>query len=202
MKLANLGAVALAACLAGGCLAGCAAQEPTAVPDTGPTQEEPAQAEGNDAEGADAEEAPGGEAEASDAAPVHEHIWVPNYELQVIPAETETVHHDAVTEEAIEYHTVCNECLAIVDGIAEQHAAETGHVGATPDVAVPVTRTVTEASDEVKEVTPEKTQLVSTTETCTTCGETRMSEKKTVDPEAVSQAAQEQAPAEGILASK
>ncbi len=199
MKLANLGAVALAACLAGGCLAGCAAQEPTAVPDTGPAREEPAQGEGDEAESGDAEEVT---AEEADAAPAHEHIWVPNYELQVIPAETETVHHDAVTEEVIEYHTVCNECLAIVDGIAEQHAAETGHVGATPDVAVPVTRTVTEASDEVKEVTPEKTQLVSTTETCTTCGETRTSEKKTVDPEAVSQATQSQASTEGGLAAK
>ena len=58
---------------------------------------------------------------------------------------------------------------------------------------MPVTRTVTEASDEIKETVPEKTQLVSTSETCTTCGETRETEKKTVDPEAVSQAAQEQA---------
>lgn len=56
-----------------------------------------------------------------------------------------------------------------------------------------MTRTVTEASDEVKETVPEKTQLVSTSETCTTCGETRETEKKTVDPEAVGQAAQEQA---------
>lgn len=190
MKLTKLGALALSACLAGGCLAGCASNEATPVPDTGPSQEQPA----NDNEEAtnessDEEVA----AEEAEAAPAHEHIWIPNYELEVIPAETETIHHDAVTEDVIEYHTVCNECLAIVDGIAEQHAAETGHVGSTPDVAVPVTRTVTEASDEVKETVPEKTQLVSTSETCTTCGETRETEKKTVDPEAVSQAAQEQA---------
>lgn len=190
MKLTKLGALALSACLAGGCLAGCAANEATPVPDTRPSQEQPA----DDSEEAtivssDEEVV----AEEVEAAPVHEHIWIPNYELEVIPAETETIHHDAVTEDVIEYHTVCNECLAIVDGIAEQHAAETGHVGATPDVAVPVTRTVTEASDEVKETVPEKTQLVSTSETCTTCGETRETEKKTVDPEAVSQAAQEQA---------
>lgn len=190
MKLTKLGALALSACLAGGCLAGCASNEATPVPDTGPSQEQPAN--GNEeatSESSDEVVA----AEEVEAAPVHEHIWIPNYELEVIPAETETIHHDAVTEDVIEYHTVCNECLAIVDGIAEQHAAETGHVGATPDVAVPVTRTVTEASDEVKETVPKKTQLVSTSETCTTCGETRETEKKTVDPEAVSQAAQEQA---------
>lgn len=190
MKLTKLGALALSACLAGGCLAGCASNEATPVPDTRPSQEQPAN--GNEeatSESSDEVVA----AEEVEAAPVHEHIWIPNYELEVIPAETETIHHDAVTEDVIEYHTVCNECLAIVDGIAEQHAAETGHVGATPDVAVPVTRTVTEASDEVKETVPEKTQLVSTSETCTTCGETRETEKKTVDPEAVSQAAQEQA---------
>lgn len=190
MKLAKLGALALSACLAGGCLAGCAAEKPTAVPDTGPAQEEAADGTAEAPDGSSGEDVA---AEELEAAPVHEHIWIPNYELEVVPAETETIHHEAVTEDVIEYHTVCNECLVIVDGIAEQHAAETGHVGATPDVAVPVTRTVTEASDEVKETVPEKTQLVSTSETCTTCGETRETERKTVDPEAVSQAAQEQA---------
>lgn len=190
MKLTKLGALALSACLAGGCLAGCAANEATPVPDTGPTQEQPTNGSEEATNQSSDEEVV---AEEAEAAPVHEHIWIPNYELEVIPAETETIHHDAVTEDVIEYHTVCNECLAIVDGIAEQHAAETGHVGSTPDVAVPVTRTVTEASDEIKETVPEKTQLVSTSETCTTCGETRETEKKTVDPEAVSQAAQEQA---------
>lgn len=190
MKLTKLGALALSACLAGGCLAGCASNEATPVPDTGPSQEQPA----NDNEEATNESSDEEvTAEEAEAAPVHEHIWIPNYELEVIPAETETIHHDEVTEDVIEYHTVCNECLAIVDGIAEQHAAETGHIGSTPDVAVPVTRTVAEASDEIKETVPEKTQLVSTSETCTTCGETRETEKKTVDPEAVSQAAQEQA---------
>ena len=190
MKLTKLGALALSACLAGGCLAGCASNEATPVPDTGPSQEQPANGDEEATNESSDEEVA---AEEAEAAPVHEHIWIPNYELEVIPAETETIHHDEVTEDVIEYHTVCNECLAIVDGIAEQHAAETGHVGSTPDVAVPVTRTVTEASDEVKETVPEKTQLVSTSETCTTCGETRETEKKTVDPEAVSQAAQEQA---------
>ena len=190
MKLTKLGALALSACLAGGCLAGCAANEATPVPDAGPSREQPTNGSEEATNVSSDEEVV---AEEVEAAPVHEHIWIPNYELEVVPAETETVHYDAVTEDVIEYHTVCNECLAIVDGIAEQHAAETGHVGATPDVAVPVTRTVTEASDEVKETVPEKTQLVSTSETCTTCGETRETEKKTVDPEAVSQAAQEQA---------
>ena len=165
MKLAKLGALALSACLAGGCLAGCAAEKPTAVSDTGPAQEQAADGTAEAPDGSSSEDVA---AEELEAAPVHEHIWIPNYELEVVPAETETIHHEAVTEDVIEYHTVCNECLAIVDGIAEQHSAETGHVGATPDVAVPVTRTVTEASDEVKETVPEKTQLVSTSETCTT----------------------------------
>lgn len=122
MKLTKLGALALSACLAGGCLTGCAANEATPVPDTGPSQEQPAD-DSEEATNVSSDE----EVVAEDeAAPVHEHIWIPNYELEVIPAEDETIHHDAVTEDVIEYHTVCNECLAIVDGIAEQHAAETG----------------------------------------------------------------------------
>ncbi|WP_217952063.1 hypothetical protein [Adlercreutzia caecimuris] len=193
MKLANLGALALSACLAGGCLAGCAPEPRIAVPDTGPAEEQPlAAATQEPAEEADVGEATPAAAEP-ESEPVHEHIWLPNYELQVIPAQTETIHHDAVTEEAVELHTVCNVCLAIVDGVADQHAAETGHVGATPDVEVPVTRTVTEASDEVREISPETTQLVSTSDTCTTCGETRQTDKKTVDPETVSQAVQDDA---------
>lgn len=191
MKLANLGALALSACLAGGCLAGCAAEKQAPMPETGPAQEQSPAAEEQGGEEAGDQDVT--EIKAEEPKPIHEHIWVPDYELEVVPAETETIHHEAVTEEVVEYHTVCNECLEIVDGSAEKHSAETGHVGATPDVAVPVTRTVAEARDEVKEVAPEKTQLVSTTETCTTCGETRPAEKKTVDPEAVSRAAATQA---------
>ena len=171
MKLANLGALALSACLAGGCLAGCAPEPRIAVPDTGPAEEQPlAAATQEPAEEADAGEAAPAAAEP-ESEPVHEHIWLPNYELQVIPAQTETIHHDAVTEEAVELHTVCNVCLAIVDGVADQ----------------------TEASDEVREISPETTQLVSTSDTCTTCGETRQTDKKTVDPETVSQAVQDDA---------
>ena len=56
-----------------------------------------------------------------------------------------------------------------------------------------MTRTVTEASDEVREISPETTQLVSTSDTCTTCGETRQTDKTTVDPETLSQAVQDDA---------
>ena len=119
MKLANLGALALSACLAGGCLAGCAPEPRIAVPDTGPAEEQPlAAATQEPAEEADVGEATPAAAEP-ESEPVHEHIWLPNYELQVIPAQTETIHHDAVTEEAVELHTVCNVCLAIVDGVAD-----------------------------------------------------------------------------------
>ena len=89
MKLTKLGALALSACLAGGCLAGCAANEATPVPDTGSSQEQPADGSEEATHQSSDEEVV---AEEAEAAPVHEHIWIPNYELEVIPAETETIH--------------------------------------------------------------------------------------------------------------
>ena len=95
MKLAKLGALALSACLAGGCLAGCAAEKPTAVPDTGPAQEQAADGTAEAPDGSSGEDVD----EELEAAPVHEHIWIPNYELEVVPAETETIHQESLTED-------------------------------------------------------------------------------------------------------
>lgn len=66
----------------------------------------------------------------------HVHTWVPY---------TTTIHHNAVTTEVqhqpiydsrTTYHTVCNECEAIIDGNAQAHIADTGHVGYSTNVPI------------------------------------------------------------------
>ena len=66
----------------------------------------------------------------------HVHTWVPY---------TTTVHHNAVTTEVqhqpiydsqTTYHTVCNECEAIIDGNAQAHITDTGHAGYSTNVPI------------------------------------------------------------------
>ena len=177
MGKSRLCACALALALGGG-LVGCApgrAEVPSA-PDVPPPVEE-------------AVDGGAGAAEAPQAAPepVHEHIWVADYELETTDVVTETVHHDAVTEEVVEDHAVCNVCLEIVDDEVEAHQAATGHTGVSAGVPVAVERVVSEAWDEEVEKSPASSALVSRTETCTQCGERRDAEVKTVDAPAAQQ---------------
>ena len=75
-----------------------------------------------------------------------EHDWTVTYK---------TVHHDAVThtenvapvyEQETSYHTVCNDCQQIIDGIADQHIKDTGHSGYSTNV--PITGEVSVTSCE------------------------------------------------------
>lgn len=68
--------------------------------------------------------------------PGHVHTWVPRYT---------TVHHDAVYDQVwhepvyrteTTYHTVCNECDAVIDGYAAAHIEDTGHSGYSTQVPV------------------------------------------------------------------
>lgn len=180
MKRISAAVCAAALALACSAAAGCA-------PDGAAPHEEAADPAVSEAPAAPA--APGiGEA-PPEAEPVHEHIWVSDYELETTEAVTETVHHDAVIEEVVEDHAVCNVCLEIVDGEVEAHQAATGHTGVSAGVPVTVERVVSDAWDEEVEKSPANAVLVSRTETCTQCGERREAEVKTVDAAAARPAA-------------
>lgn len=103
----------------------------------------------------------------------HEHDWAVTYK---------TVHHDAVTHtETVEpvygeettYHTVCNECQQVIDGVADQHIRETGHSGYSTNV--PITNEVLVSEGYTYEVTdtPAYDEAVPDELVCTLCGETR-----------------------------
>lgn len=188
-------ACALALALGCGALAGCTTDAGSEMPDTGQPAQEAVQGQNGPAEvatGADkAENDAGTEDAGEETEPTHEHVWVADYSMETVDAVTEKVHHDAVEEEVVEDHTVCNVCKEPIDGKVEAHERETGHKGATTDVPIKVKKVVEEAYDEEKVVTPETTQLVSTTETCAVCGEQREIEKKTIDPADAAKAVEE-----------
>lgn len=107
------------------------------------------------------------------AAQEHTHDWTVTYT---------TVHHDAVTHtETVEpvygeettYHTVCNECQQVIDGVADQHIRETGHSGYSTNV--PITDEVLVSEGYTYEVTdtPAYDETVPDELVCTLCGETR-----------------------------
>lgn len=101
------------------------------------------------------------------------HDWTVTYK---------TIHHDAVTHtETVEpvygnettYHTVCNECQQVIDGIADQHIKETGHSGYSTNV--PITDEVVVSEGYTREVTdtPAYDETVADELVCTLCGATR-----------------------------
>lgn len=102
-----------------------------------------------------------------------EHVWIPAYGIDHKDAVTSSHEVDPTYESRTTAHTVCNDCLAIIDGKAQQHLDNTGHSGYTPDV--PVTDEV--MTDEGGVVTVivenESDELVITGEKCALCGEAR-----------------------------
>ena len=101
------------------------------------------------------------------------HDWTVTYK---------TIHHDAVTHtETIEpvygeettYHTVCNECEQVIDGIADQHIKDTGHSGYSTNV--PITDEVIVSEGYTREVTdtPAYDETVADELVCTICGALR-----------------------------
>lgn len=65
-----------------------------------------------------------------------DHLWVPKYGSVHHEAEYEDVWHDPVYEMQTTYHTVCNDCQAVIDGDAARHIADTGHSGFTTGVPI------------------------------------------------------------------
>ncbi|QGM91996.1 hypothetical protein GIR35_12370 [Enterococcus faecalis] len=101
------------------------------------------------------------------------HDWTVTYK---------TVHHDAVThtenvapvyEQKTSYHTVCNECLQIIDGAAEQHIKDSGHSGYSTKVPITGEFLMSEGYSHEVTDTPAYDETVPVELACTICGETR-----------------------------
>ena len=102
----------------------------------------------------------------------HTHDWTITYK---------TVHHDAVTHTEqvpatygteTTYHTVCNDCHAVIDGAAQAHLAESGHRGYSTNV--PITNEVVLTEATTREVIDQDAwdESVPDQAVCTTCGAT------------------------------
>ncbi|HIY83867.1 MAG TPA: hypothetical protein H9823_08495 [Candidatus Rubneribacter avistercoris] len=102
-----------------------------------------------------------------------EHDWTMTYK---------SVHHDAVTHtETVDpaydtktsYHSVCNDCEEVIDGVATQHIKDTGHSGYSTNV--PITDEVLVSEGYTREVTdtPAYDETVADKMVCTICGEER-----------------------------
>lgn len=124
---------------------------------------EPAPSQSTQAPGEGAE----GEAEGCS------HAWIPIYGMKHVDAVTETRAVDPTYEERTSAHTVCNDCLAVIDGAAQRHLDETGHSGFTPDVPVTDEVMVDEGGTETVVLEEEADELVVIGERCALCGEER-----------------------------
>lgn len=100
----------------------------------------------------------------------HVHAWVDVYKSVEKQDESETVHHEAEYEDVTVIHTVCNECMAVIDGKAAEHIAETGHVGYTTGVEMVEQKLVKEAYDEVVTNEDAEPELVFVERKCKECG--------------------------------
>ena len=128
-----------------------------------------------------------GDGDAEQAQPAHTHDWTVTYRTVHHDAETHTEHVDAVYRARTTYHTVCNECEQVIDGIADQHIKDTGHSGYSTNV--PIEDTVMESAAYDKVVTDKDAwdETVPDKMVCATCGETKDAEVAAA-PEATGEA--------------
>lgn len=123
-------------------------------------------ASANSETGAESEADMGAESDTS----IHVHAWVDVYKSVEKQDESETVHHEAEYEDVTVIHTVCNECMAVIDGKAAEHIAESGHVGYTTGVEMVEQKLVKEAYDEVVTSEDAEPELVFVERKCKECG--------------------------------
>lgn len=116
-----------------------------------------------------AKEGTGGSDDAASAA--CDHLWVPEYGSVHHDAVYEQVWHDPVYETETTYHTVCNDCQAVIDGTAAQHIADTGHSGYSTNV--PIANEVIVQEGYYEDVLTEEAydETVQTGYICASCGE-------------------------------
>lgn len=105
--------------------------------------------------------------------PIHQHTWIPNVKSVHHDPEIKTVEHEAVWENMVSYHTVCNECNTEIDGIANQHIADTGHSGFTTNVPISKPVLVSDAWTEDVVVTEAYDETITDGSVCAECGETK-----------------------------
>lgn len=110
------------------------------------------------------------------AQPAHTHDWTVTYKTVHHDAETHTEHVNATYRARTSYHTVCNDCEQVIDGIADQHIKDSGHSGYSTNV--PITDTVMESAAYDKVVTDKDAwdETVPDKMVCATCGETKDAE--------------------------
>lgn len=102
-----------------------------------------------------------------------EHVWIPVYGIDHKDAVASSHEVDPTYESRTTVHTVCNDCLAIIDGKAQQHLDETGHSGYTPDVPVTDEVMTDEGGIVTVIVENESDELVITGEKCALCEKER-----------------------------
>lgn len=100
----------------------------------------------------------------------HVHTWIPQTETHHIDAVTETVFHPAVYEDVVVNHTLCNVCNTVIDGVAEEHKADTGH---SYTVNVPISESHLKSAEWTETVVVEdaRDETVTVGVLCTSCGE-------------------------------
>lgn len=100
-----------------------------------------------------------------------DHLWVPEYGSVHHDAVYEQVWHEPVYETETTYHTVCNDCQAVIDGTAAQHIADTGHSGYSTNV--PIANEVIVQEGYYEDVLTEEAydETVQTGYVCASCGE-------------------------------
>lgn len=118
---------------------------------------------------------------ADEVAATHVHNW---------QADTVLVHHDAIVHEVVHPavyetvmvpHTVCNICHETIDGATDEHYAKTGHDGYTVGVPMPEEQLKSAEWSETVVDAEAYDELVTETETCTSCGEVRPYERAAGD---------------------
>lgn len=106
-------------------------------------------------------------------ASTHIHNWQADTRLVHHDAVTHDVTHPAVYEDVAVLHTVCNECHQTIDGATDAHYEATGHENYTTNV--PVIETKQKSAQWIETITDADAydELVTETETCSSCGEVR-----------------------------
>lgn len=99
-----------------------------------------------------------------------EHDWTVTYKTVRHAAVTHTENVAPVYQNKTAYHTVCNDCQQVIDGIADQHIKDTGHSGYSTNV--PITGEVLVSEGYSHEVTdsPAFDESVPDKLVCTLCG--------------------------------
>ena len=113
------------------------------------------------------------EIDAGDEAQDHQHLWVPRYDTVHHDAVYDQVWHDPVYENRTSYHTVCNDCMEVIDGEAREHIEQTGHGGYSTDVPIE-DAVMTEAGHyEPVLVEEARDEIVEVGSVCAVCGAER-----------------------------